>query len=126
MDEGMTIAEVARRTGLTAHTLRYYERAGLLPSPPPRGVNGHRCYTQRHLDWVVLLSRLRATGMSIAGMRRYAELAGSGVPTSGERLELLLAHRAQVTSRIEQLRDDLTLIDHKIEIYRKSIEENHA
>ncbi|GAA3819139.1 MerR family transcriptional regulator [Sphaerisporangium flaviroseum] len=126
MDEGIAIAEVARLTGLTAHTLRYYERAGLMLSPPPRGVNGHRSYTQRDLAWVILLSRLRATGMSIAGMRRYAELAGSGVPTVRERLELLLAHREQVAARVEQLREDLTLIDRKIETYRKNIEENHV
>lgn len=123
MDEGMTIAEVSRRTGLTAHTLRYYERAGLLPWPPPRGANGHRSYTKRDLDWVILLSRLRATGMSIAEMRRYADLAGDGVPTVAERLELLLAHRTQILAHIGQLQNDLTLIDHKIDIYRTAMEE---
>ncbi|WP_214415744.1 MerR family transcriptional regulator [Sphaerisporangium fuscum] len=126
MDEGMTIAEVSRRTGLTAHTLRYYERAGLLLSPPPRGSNGHRLYTKRDLDWVVMLTRLRSTGMPIAEMRRYAELAAGGSVSVAERLELLLAHRAQVAARIEHLRKDLAVIDHKIDIYRTAIEENQA
>ncbi|WP_248958496.1 MerR family transcriptional regulator [Sphaerisporangium perillae] len=124
MDEGITIAEVAHRTGLTAHTLRYYERAGLLPSPPPRGTGGHRSCTKRDLDWVVLPSRLRTTGMSIADMRRYAEPARDSMPAAAQRLELPLVHRAQVAARIEQLRGDLALIDRKIQTYRESIEEH--
>ncbi|ETK37912.1 MerR family transcriptional regulator [Microbispora sp. ATCC PTA-5024] len=119
MDEGMTIAQVAERTGLTAHTLRYYERAGLLREPPDRGGNGHRRYTERDADWIRLLTRLRATGMSIAGMRRYAELARRGEDTYAARKELLEAHRAEVLRKIEQLKDDLALVDYKINVYDK-------
>ncbi|MEV7803145.1 MerR family transcriptional regulator [Microbispora sp. NPDC088329] len=121
MDEGMTIAQVAQRTGLTAHTLRYYERAGLMLEPPPRGDNGHRRYTERDADWIALLTRLRASGMSIAAMRRYAELARRGQGTYAARKELLEAHRAEVIAKIEQLRSDLETVDYKIDLYRRRI-----
>ncbi|MFF5232272.1 MerR family transcriptional regulator [Dactylosporangium sp. NPDC000521] len=111
-----TIAEVAEQTGLTAHTLRYYERAGLL-DPPERDWNGHRRYSERDVGMLGILTRLRATGMSIAGMRRYAELCRVGPETFDERRELLEAHRREVLRRIAGLQSDLTLIEHKISVY---------
>jgi DNA-binding transcriptional MerR regulator len=119
MDEGLTIAEASARSGLSTHTLRYYERANLLLHPPPRSGNGHRRYTERDLDWLRLLTRLRATGMSIADVRRYAQLARAGAHTAAERRELLQSHRAEVAARIEQLREDLGLLDYKIDIYEQ-------
>ena len=116
MDEDLSIAEVAQRTGLTAHTLRYYERIGLL-APLPRGGNGHRRYGEHHLAWIRLLTRLRATGMPIATVSRYAELVRAGTATTADRKDLLIAHRAQVVVRIAQLQEDLALIDYKIDSY---------
>ncbi|MEV0563433.1 MerR family transcriptional regulator [Dactylosporangium sp. NPDC050588] len=112
----LTIAEVAQRTGLTAHTLRYYERAGLL-DPPERDWNGHRRYSERDVGMLGILTRLRATGMPIAGMRRYAELCRVGPETFDERRELLEQHRREVLQRIADLQSDLTLIEHKISVY---------
>ena len=111
-----TIAEVAERLGLTAHTLRYYERAGLL-DPPDRGSNGHRRYTESDLGMLRLLSKLRATGMSIADMRRYADLCRQGPSTFPARRALLITHRAKVVACIEALQDDLKLVDYKIDTY---------
>lgn len=123
----MTIAQVAQRTGLTAHTLRYYERTGLMLEPPPRGGNGHRRYTERDAEWIALLTRLRASGMPIAAMRRYAELVRGGRDTYVARKEMLEAHRADVIAKIEQLRSDLEIVDHKIDLYAaKSGEKNEA
>ncbi|GAA3206090.1 MerR family transcriptional regulator [Actinocorallia longicatena] len=124
MDEGLTIAEVAESTGLTAHTLRYYERAGLL-DPPPRGMNGHRRYGRRDLDRIHLLTRLRSTGMPIAELRRYVELIRDGDATAGERRQVMIDHRAKVEEQIKQLTEDLALIDYKISIYTE-VEEKHA
>jgi DNA-binding transcriptional MerR regulator len=115
--EALTIAEAAERTGVSTHTLRYYERIGALREPPERAPSGHRRYTERDLSWIELLTRLRATGMPIATMLRYAELARSGAATAAERKALLLGHRAEVAARVEQLRQDLDLIDKKIEAY---------
>ena len=114
-----TIAEVAEQTGLTAHTLRYYERAGLL-DPPERDWNGHRRYSERDVSMLRLLTRLRATGMPIAEMRRYAELCRVGPQTFDERRGLLENHRRQVLQRIAELKDDLALIDYKIGVYYES------
>jgi DNA-binding transcriptional MerR regulator len=115
--EALTIAEAAERTGVSTHTLRYYERIGALREPPERAPSGHRRYTERDLSWIVLLTRLRATGMPIATMLRYAELARAGTATAAERKALLLNHRAEVAARVEQLQRDLAMIDYKIEIY---------
>ncbi|GAB3874315.1 MerR family transcriptional regulator [Dactylosporangium cerinum] len=111
-----TIAEVAEQTGLTAHTLRYYERAGLL-DPPERDWNGHRRYSERDVSMLQLLTRLRATGMTIAEMRRYAELCRVGPATFDERRELLEEHRRQVKQKIAELQTDLALIEYKISVY---------
>jgi DNA-binding transcriptional MerR regulator len=117
LTEGLTIAEAAERTGVSAHTLRYYERIGALREPPERAASGHRRYTERDLSWITLLTRLRATGMPIATMLRYAELAREGTSTAAERKTLLMAHRAEVAERVEQLRQDLAMIDYKISAY---------
>lgn len=114
-----TIAEVAEQTGLTAHTLRYYERAGLL-DPPERDWNGHRRYSERDVGMLRLLTRLRATGMTIAEMRRYAELCRIGPETFEERRGLLEEHRRQVLDRIAELRGDLALIEQKISVYAEA------
>jgi DNA-binding transcriptional MerR regulator len=110
------IAEVAARTGLTAHTLRYYERAGLI-EPPPREWNGHRRYTESDLGMITILTKLRSTGMPIEGMRRYAALCRQGPGNEAERRALLIEHREQVLSRLDQLQADLAVVDMKIEMY---------
>ncbi|WP_432828132.1 MerR family transcriptional regulator [Dactylosporangium sp. CA-092794] len=116
MEHGYTIAEVAERTGLSAHTLRYYERAGLL-DPPTRGANGHRRYSEGDLGMLWILTRLRKTGMPIQGMRRYAELCRVGPETTEERRVLLEDHRQLVLERIAALQCDLRLIEGKIKTY---------
>lgn len=72
-----TISEVAALTGLTAHTLRWYERIGLMPHID-RSHTGQRRYTNRDLDWLALVGKLRLTGMPVADMVRYAELVRAG------------------------------------------------
>jgi len=84
----LTIAEAAERTGLTRHTLRYYERDGLMLGVGRAG-SGHRRYSERDLGWIELITKLRATGMPIREVRRYAELARAGDGNEDERLGLL-------------------------------------
>src|SRR5690606_36547637 len=83
-----TISEVAALTGLSAHTLRWYERIGLMPHVD-RSHTGQRRYTNRDLDWLALVGKLRLTGMPVADMVRYAELVRAGDHTYRERYELL-------------------------------------
>lgn len=119
-DGPLSVGQVATLTGLSTDTLRWYERVGLV-----RGVardrSGHRRYTQADLRWLALLMRLRATGMPVSQMLRYAELVRADVPTELERLRLLEAHRERVLSHIADLNRDLDVITSKIAGYRRSL-----
>ncbi|WP_053206429.1 MerR family transcriptional regulator [Jiangella muralis] len=110
-----TISEVAERTGVTAHTLRYYERAGLLDVP--RDSAGRRHYTPDDVDRVVFITRLRQLDMPIRDIQRYFELAALGPATEPERLALLVEHREAVRVRMEALRIALDVVDFKIAKY---------
>ena len=114
---GLSIAEAARRTGVSVHTLRYYERAGLVVTSVDRTASGRRRYQQLDLDWIKVCTRLRATGMPIKTIRRYAELVAAGRGNEKERLALMEAHRADVLAKIAELQENLELIEHKIDVY---------
>ncbi|KDN22170.1 MerR family transcriptional regulator [Amycolatopsis rifamycinica] len=116
--EGLTIADAARRTGVSAHTLRYYERAGLVVTRVDRTSGGRRRYRKLDLDWIKICTKLRATGMPIKTIRRYADLVAAGRGNEQERLALLEEHRADVLARLAELQENLTLIDRKIDVYR--------
>lgn len=116
-----SVSEAAARTGLTSHTLRWYEREGLL-GPVGRDPVGRRRYTEADLAWLGLLTRLRRTGMPVRDMGRYAELARQGEHTVPDRLRLFEAHRERVLGRIAGLQADLDAVTYKIEIYRKLVE----
>ncbi|MFD7429790.1 MerR family transcriptional regulator [Streptomyces sp. NPDC059818] len=111
-----TISEVVAFTGLTAHTLRWYERIGLMPHVD-RSHTGQRRFTNRDLDWLAFVGKLRLTGMPVAHMVRYAELLREGDDTFEERQELLEATRRDVRTRIAELHDTLAVLDHKIDFY---------
>ncbi|MGX1850215.1 MerR family transcriptional regulator [Streptomyces sp. NBC_01456] len=111
-----TISEVAEHTGLSAHTLRWYERIGLMPHVD-RTHTGQRRFSNRDLDWLDLVAKLRLTGMPVADMVRYAELVRAGEGTFAEREQLLTAHREDVRQRIAELRSTLDVLDYKIDIY---------
>jgi DNA-binding transcriptional MerR regulator len=119
--QGVTIAEAGRRTGVSVHTLRYYERAGLVISPVDRTTGNRRRYRELDLKWIVICTKLRATGMPIRGIRQYAELVAAGPGNEDERLALLEAHRADVLARMAETQENLRLIDRKIDVYRGSL-----
>ncbi|MFJ9468078.1 MerR family transcriptional regulator [Streptomyces caniferus] len=117
-EAGLSIAEAARRTGVSAHTLRYYERAGLVVTPVDRTHGNRRRYRALDLKWITVCTRLRATGMPIKGIRRYAELVAAGGGNEVERLQVLESHRDQVLADLADLQENLRLIDRKIDVYR--------
>src|ERR671937_1308532 len=119
--ESLSISEAAAATGLTAHTLRYYERAGLMLDPVDRADPPPRRYSERDIDWVVLLTRMRKTGMPIRLVRRYAELVREGDGNEEERLALLEEHRRGVLAQLEEVASNLEAIDYKIGVYRERI-----
>jgi DNA-binding transcriptional MerR regulator len=114
---GLTIQQVAARTGLSAHTLRYYERAGLLSSVG-RAPSGHRRYSESDIYAINFLTRLRAAGMPISGIQRYVSLAQQGDATAAERLAILEAHQQTVEQKIAELREHLVVISDKVAHYR--------
>jgi len=117
-----TTRDAAEKCGLTQYTLRWYERIGLL-QPIARGPDGRRRFADRDVDWLVLISKLRATGMSVRDMQRYAELVRSGAGEQ-ERLELLKRHREMVVQAITDRRECLQLLDQKISYYRTAMKGN--
>jgi DNA-binding transcriptional MerR regulator len=116
--DALSISDAAQLTGLSAHTLRYYERAGLMLDPVERAPSTHRRYTEAEVRWVTLLTKMRATGMPIRRIREYAELVRAGDGNEAERLALLEAHREAVLEQLAAMRANLEAIDDKIEIYR--------
>jgi DNA-binding transcriptional MerR regulator len=122
--ELLTIEQVAERTGLSAYTLRYYERIGLL-DPVGRATSGHRRYATKDLAWIEFLTRLRATGMPIRHMQEFATLRRLGNTTIAKRRALLEAHQQMVQTHIEELQRNLEAINQKIETYHQ-MEENYG
>ena len=116
-----TIGEAAEKCGLSQHTLRWYERIGLL-APVDRGGDGRRRFSDADLDWLSLLTKLRATGMPVREMLRYAELVRSGAGHQ-ERVELLRRHREQVRRDLTAQRECLKLLDAKITYYDSCLAE---
>ena len=113
----MHIGDLARASGLSIDTLRWYEKIGLIRRPPRDG-GGRRVYPDDTLAWIAFLGRLKATGMSVAGMLDYARLREAGDGTSAARRELLEAHRLRVLAEIATLTENLSVLDDKIETYR--------
>jgi DNA-binding transcriptional MerR regulator len=111
----MKIGELAKRSGLTAHTIRYYERIGLLPYADRN--SGQRDYDASILVWIEFLGRLKATGMPIREMLRYAALRNQGTGTERQRRELLEGHRARVRAHVAELQASLLVLDAKIAGY---------
>ena len=121
VEAALSISDAALATGVSVHTLRYYERAGLMLDAVGRASSSHRRYTEDEVRWVVLLTRLRATGMPIRRVRAYADLVRSGAGNEDERLSLLEAHREAVVAQIADMQRSLEAIDAKIELYRERI-----
>ncbi|MEG9225808.1 MerR family transcriptional regulator [Aeromicrobium sp. Sec7.5] len=115
---GRSIAESATELGVSADTLRYYERDGLLLRPVPRDVSGHRRYEEADLRWVELVTRLRSTGMPIRDVRRYADLVRAGAGNEADRLDVLMTHRDQVLRQLAEVTTHLAAIDTKIATYQ--------
>ncbi|MFY7068215.1 MerR family transcriptional regulator [Nocardiopsis changdeensis] len=111
----MTIAEVADRLELSPHTLRYYERVGLVRVA--RDAGGHRVYDAGAVRRLVFLTRMRLSGMAVRDLRRYVELVDAGEHTVPERLSMLLEHREATRRRMRGLALSLAAIDYKIATY---------
>ncbi|QRG68308.1 MerR family transcriptional regulator [Brevibacillus choshinensis] len=122
MDKRFSIQEAAKITGLTVHTLRYYEKIGLLDGVA-RNEQGYRQYAKSDLDWVDFLMRLRETGMPIAEMKRFSDLRSKGISTVPARREMLESHQVQIELQLKSLEENLESIRKKIDYYQTLEEE---
>ncbi len=118
----LSIKERAEATGVSAHTLRYYERVEILP-PIPRASSGHRVYSEGHAEWVLFVKYLRATGMPIRRILHYTQLARLGDATVPERLQVLEDHRRSIERNLDELEACHQRITKKIAIYKEHIEQ---
>jgi DNA-binding transcriptional MerR regulator len=119
--QSFTISQVAELTGLSTHTLRYYESAGLMRVPIDRASSSHRRYVENDVTWIRFLTKLRSTAMPIALIREYAQLASAGDSTEQARLDLLVTHRMSVLAQLDDITQSLAAIDFKIATYRQGI-----
>lgn len=113
----MTIQEFADRVGLSAHTLRYYEKIGLFRQVP-RDASGCRCFGERDLEWAAFVCRLKDTGMPLRDIRTYADLRAQGDATLAARQALLERHAAALEARLRREADHLAALQTKIAHYR--------
>ncbi|MFF5407226.1 MerR family transcriptional regulator [Streptomyces misionensis] len=125
-EEWLSIGEVAERTGLSVHALRFYEREGLLVGPVRRTASGRRRYTGLDVDWLLICVRLRESGMPLADLGRFAELVRQGPGNEAERLRLLDAHRQRVDARIEALEECRSIIAWKSGVYAEHLARGEA
>ncbi len=119
----MSISEISQTTGLSQDTLRWYEREGMFPHIT-RGGDRRRQYNETDLSRIMLLVKLRRTGMSVHDMQRFVQLLAGGSETHQERMTLLLEHRIKVLAQLQQVRSDLEMVDHKIAYYGEAISRN--
>lgn len=126
MPQRLSIGQVAARTGLSVHALRFYEREGLLASPVERGPAGRRVYSEQDVEWLTICTNLRASGMPLTAIRRYTDLVRQGSGNEVDRLALLRRHREHVTTQISQLTACLDLINYKIGVYEHHLAEGTA
>jgi DNA-binding transcriptional MerR regulator len=111
-----SINEVAAICDVTAHTLRFYDKEGLLPFIGRNGA-GNRIFTEQDLGIVKLICCLKNTGMPIKEIRKYIEMAMEGGDTVEARRDMILAHRKEVVRQIDELKKNLTIIDLKVAFY---------
>jgi len=117
-----SIQEVCKRTGLTAHTLRYYEKEKLLPSVG-RSAGGFRQYSDEDLESLAMICCLKNTGMSVQNIARFMELTREGDQTLRERCEMLKKHRETVVERMEEMQRHLDKVTWKYNFFSQKLRE---
>ncbi|MFJ6699402.1 MerR family transcriptional regulator [Streptomyces sp. NPDC091272] len=115
------IGEVAERTGLSVHALRFYEREGLLVGPVRRTSGGRRRYTSFDVDWLLICVKLRESGMPLTDLKHFAELVRHGPGNEADRLRLLDAHQHRVDAQIKALEECRSVIAWKVGVYAEHL-----
>ncbi|MEU1663093.1 MerR family transcriptional regulator [Streptomyces sparsogenes] len=122
----LSIGQIAERTGLSVHALRFYEREGLFVNAVRRGPGGRRVYSEDDVNWLTVCIILRASGMPLPTLRRYADLVREGAGNEEERLTLMREHQENVISQIGRLNESLDLIRFKVGVYEDLVDQGSA
>ncbi|MDR1038458.1 MAG: MerR family transcriptional regulator [Deltaproteobacteria bacterium] len=116
----MNISEVSRRLGLTADTLRYYEKEGLIP-PVPRTRGGARDYGEKEFGWIEFIKCMRGAGIEVEALAEYVRLYQAGDSTVQARKQILIDQRVKIAARLAEIQATLDRLDMKIEHYESHI-----
>lgn len=116
------IGELAKATGVSEHTLRFYEKEGLVV--PQRDQNNVRVYTEENRQWIEFIMHMKATGMSIETLKRYTECWALGDEGLKDVIEMLMEHRIGVLEKLETYQKNLDLLDTKIQFYQDNLEKS--
>lgn len=117
---GYSIGQVAKKTGLTAHTLRYYEKEGLLPFVQKSG-SGLRVFSDSDLGWLAMIECLKETGMPLKGIKQYIDWYIEGDGTLKQRLEMFETQKIKIEEQIELFQKHLAKINYKIKLYKEAV-----
>lgn len=115
-----TIGQVAKKLGLTAHTLRFYDKEGLLPFVK-KGSSGARIFEDDDIDWLLILDCLKGTGMHLKDIKRYMDLCQAGDSTLQQRLEMFQSQKIKIEEQIQQLKQYMERVDFKIAYYNEAV-----
>jgi DNA-binding transcriptional MerR regulator len=125
-NDTLTIGEVSALTGLTTHTLRFYEQEGLFVAPVRRDSSGRRVFTQNEVQWLKVCVKLRSSQMPLPDIRHYAQLVLAGPGNEVERLAILQQHEQRVQQQVADLNEALDVIHRKVEIYARHLDDGTA
>ncbi len=114
-----SITDVSKQLGIKAHTLRYYEKEGIIE--PDRNSYGVRKYRDSHIKWLKFVKKLRETEMPIAQIKEYVQLVQEGDHTTLKRLHLLEDHRSYIQNQIKELKETEEMLDKKVRTYKEWI-----
>lgn len=120
------IGEVSGLVGVSAHTLRFYDKEGLFLEPVRRDAAGRRLFSEREIGWLRVGLKLRATGMPLSDIRRFAELVRAGAGTVGERFGILREHEARVRCQLTDLQEVLATVEAKVASYAAHLDQGTA
>ncbi|MDF2821899.1 MAG: putative transcriptional regulator [Clostridiales bacterium] len=116
----MTISEISKKYDITADTLRYYERIGLIPTVP-RNSSGIRDYDEESCRWVELMRCMRKAGVQIEALIEYVALFRQGDSSVDARKQILIEQRHQLVEKMEDIQKSLNLLDEKIDRYEQGL-----
>ncbi|GAB6090263.1 MerR family transcriptional regulator [Spirochaeta dissipatitropha] len=117
-NQGYSVQEVSRHSGLSPYTLRYYEKEGILKDIP-RSSSGHRRFRSEDIEWLSFVTCLKGTGMNLDDIKRFAELHRNGDSRLDEQLMILQAHRNKVLQQMEELKTMLERVEGKIQWFKQ-------